>query len=551
MRSLPEPVAQGLLLCSSGRFHLEALARCPELSGRDAAHARLARDLLLAAWEADPLDPDLAREVLATGAATGKTALAAQAVVRACRMPVPPWEAKAFAGLARDRDHQGLARFLDDRLHAEPVHPHWVRQAVVEAQYTDGHQWLGAHLEVLRTRDEAGLSGLWAGLQADAMLCLGRVGAAMDLYAKAIARAGLALHSERLGRALLDQGRRNRGLAVWGQVLAVRPWHTGLVLRMADILEGLDTARTLPKGRVAILLYSYNKDRELDRTLETLAASDLGSALVRVLDNGSTDDTGAVLARWQGRMGDRLAVIRTRVNVGAPAARNWLASLDEVRAGDYAVFLDDDVDLPRDWLTRLGAAMEAWPGAGVWGCRVVDGPSPARIQSADTHLTEPPEDAEYAGGVAYRRRFGLSLFHLQEFDYGQFAYVRPCASVTGCCHALGVPVLARTGGFALGYAPSQYDDVDHDLRLCLDGTWPVYQGHLSVRHMKRTGRIGLVDPAEKGRSLANMFALQMRQNESDVVRMREEERNILWRHLARRMEVLAVSGMAPDRVVPR
>ena len=112
-------------------------------------------------------------------------------------------------------------------------------------------------------------------------------------------------------------------------------------------------------------------------------------------------------------------------------------SLEHARSGDWVVFLDDDVALPKDWLATLGAAAALYPDAGVWGARVRDFSRPSHIQSADVFLEPLP------GGGQQLRRFSLSSCHHQTLDRGQFTYVRPCATVTGVLpsfqdsHALG------------------------------------------------------------------------------------------------------------------
>ena len=52
---------------------------------------------------------------------------------------------------------------------------------------------------------------------------------------------------------------------------------------------------------------------------------------------------------------------------------------------------------------------------------------------------------------------------------GQFAYLRPCDSVTCCCHLLRTADIERTGGFDIRFLPSQYDDPERDLRVFLGG----------------------------------------------------------------------------------
>jgi hypothetical protein len=87
--------------------------------------------------------------------------------------------------------------------------------------------------------------------------------------------------------------------------------------------------------------------------------------------------------------------------------------------------------------------------------------------------------------------FRLCAAHLQGPDWGLFDFLGPCASVTGCCHLFRREALiapqAAGGGFSLALGPSQYDDFERDLRMLSSGANAVYQGHLRVRHRKRSG----------------------------------------------------------------
>ena len=151
-----------------------------------------------------------------------------------------------------------------------------------------------------------------------------------------------------------------------------------------------------------------------------------------MLDNGSEDGTAEMLRGWAERLSGGTASLQVEtlpVNVGAPAARNWLKRLPEVRAADWVAYLDDDALVPHDWLARFGQAVSLDPDAAVWGCRVCD-ETPPRVQSADLHLQAQPQAGD---GV-----FDLNLEFVdtcgQDLDFGQLGYSRPCVSVTGCCH---------------------------------------------------------------------------------------------------------------------
>ncbi|NAZ75182.1 glycosyltransferase [Kineococcus sp. T13] len=112
-----------------------------------------------------------------------------------------------------------------------------------------------------------------------------------------------------------------------------------------------------PAGRIAVVIPAYQAAATLPETLRSLQAQTRGDWVAVVVDDGSTDGTGAVAEQ----LGDpRVRVVR-RPNGGIAAARN--TGLDELPASArYVTFLDaDDVLLPHA-LAALSAALEAHPG---------------------------------------------------------------------------------------------------------------------------------------------------------------------------------------------
>ena len=279
-----------------------------------------------------------------------------------------------------------------------------------------------------------------------------------------------------------------------------------------------------------IFLYCFNKAADLDATLASLAASDLGGARIFVLDNGSTDATPQVIAAWAGRLAGRLVPVPLPVNVGAPAARNWLASLPAVADTDFCAYLDDDVEVPPDWLARLGAAAAALPRAGAWGCRIREHGAPGVLQNADLHLQPPDGRTDFPDFDPRKARepcFRVSNLHLQTLDLGQFDYLRPCASVTGCCHLFRTAALRGSGGFSIRLSPTQYDDLEHDLRLAAAGKFAAYQGHLCVAHKKQTGKVSQSKPAPFGNAIGNQYKLQAMHPAAEIRRLAAEETRML------------------------
>jgi len=509
---LPEPLRGRLALASTGWRHLALTgAECLRLArsaAEDHERARLyalSADLLLWAWGENPLSGPLAAEILSATdlplPAVARVGLAA--VAGRWRAPEGKEGGLAyFERLAQRRDTHKLADFLAAQVRKDPASLFWREKALGLALYSGAGE-LAQALETTALSDLADLPGLApaahvlaaqaAFLGGDIEACLAGLTTDLPLLQDAF---GSAFAGARAGLALLKAGEDAAALPLLRNCLAAAPWQAGLAQVAADAASGLRHRLAPPPGPALLLLYTWNKATDLDATLASLLASDLstmggGRAQVLVLNNGSTDETAQVLDAWAERAGGNLSRLDLPVNIGAPAARNWLAATPEARAAESLVYLDDDVTLPPDWLQRLGAALEAHPDAGVVGCTVADHQAPHLLQNVAGHLVIPPDAPSDRPDLDFQsltpNPFRLADAHLQGPDWGLFDFVGQCASVTGCCHLFRRAALDAVGPFSLALGPSQYDDFERDLRMLASGRVAVCQGHLRVRHRKRSG----------------------------------------------------------------
>jgi L-malate glycosyltransferase len=118
---------------------------------------------------------------------------------------------------------------------------------------------------------------------------------------------------------------------------------------------------------LTVMLTTYNRARDLRRTLEGFAGTDRTDCNIEfvVVDNGSSDDTRAVIESFANKINIKyIFEPRNGKNVALNAA------LDSVRLGDVVVFTDDDVDVPRDWLTSIRSVCDRWPEYMIFGGRI-------------------------------------------------------------------------------------------------------------------------------------------------------------------------------------
>lgn len=533
-QDIPHAVAVPLLKGSVGSLHLRSAAEAALQHAAESAPVgarpllELGAHCLLAAWEGDMLDPGAADQLLQLHGIFPFLTPVQVHLARIISQTPPPGDVKDLRDLLMSRDIDPCLRHVEGMRRREPDSLFWVRQGIMLGMVEGRHDWTARWIS---TSDLLPVP-LREGLLGDVNFARGEWLAARGHYLAARRGVPSLVWLERQGEAAWREGRGDEALAQWDVVLARRPWHTNLFLRRDDVLHERYGDGPYPSGKGTVLLYTWNKDSSLDMTLRSLAASNLGDADIVVLDNGSTDGTAEVITAWVGRMGSRVRRVDLPCNVGAPAARNWLLTLPENRVCDWVAFVDDDVELPANWLHLLGRAMAEYPDHPVYGCRVVNHDTPMNLQSVDLHIDEgglvgSPEGGEMGQEPGHRRRFSVSGIHHLTLDFGNFSYMRPCLSVTGCCHLFRREALDRVGHFDLRFSPSQYDDLEHDVRHALYGQWPLYQGHLCVRHMKRSGRGAWTDAVQLMSAWANLFKLQTRYTREQYQDLRREEHALL------------------------
>ena len=251
-----------------------------------------------------------------------------------------------------------------------------------------------------------------------------------------------------------------------------------------------------PAPPVTVVVPTYNALALLLETLDTVFAQTFADFEIVVIDDGSTDDTPAVLAA----IGDpRLRVVR-QANAGIGAARN--RGIDEAR-GTYVALLDHD-DL---WHPQKLADQVAWMRA-----------NPDAIGCCT-----PWERTD---------RAGISNFERAAICDGRGVVVNPVATLASGCDFLITSCLlidrARARGARYETRPDCVEDTPFQLDLFARGPFGVagdsirmtyrihpasysrraaffYNGQRMMRELTRAGRFdGL--PAEQRAALPAMLA---------------------------------------------
>ena len=216
----------------------------------------------------------------------------------------------------------------------------------------------------------------------------------------------------------------------------------------------------MSEPRISVVVPAYERGDVVGRAIDSALAQTVAAIEVVVVDDGSSDDTRAVV---EGYDDDRVRYLAHETNRGVSAARNTGVA---AATGDYVAFLDsDDEWLPRKLERQLGALDErgdGWVGA---YCDVATA-GLSRLGRLAGVLSETlfRSGAPREGG----RELAESLLSMQVF-------MGP-----GSTLLVERDVLERAGGFDEGL--SIYEDWDLVLRVLAEGKLAYVDEPLALTH---------------------------------------------------------------------
>ena len=125
----------------------------------------------------------------------------------------------------------------------------------------------------------------------------------------------------------------------------------------------------MPSRRYVLISPCRDEAEHMRRTLDSVLAQTVPPALWVVVDDGSTDETPAILEDYRSRM-PYLRVVRRanrgKRSVGPGVIEAFYAGVESVSLNDfdYVCKLDLDLDLPPRYFERLMERMEGNPRLG-------------------------------------------------------------------------------------------------------------------------------------------------------------------------------------------
>ena len=229
----------------------------------------------------------------------------------------------------------------------------------------------------------------------------------------------------------------------WGRVTSMARWLA---------------RRRQPAGarpRLSVVMPVYNAESTLAECLTRLCNSSFGDFEIVLVDDGSTDHTRAIAANFPVR------IVRSPGRVGPAAARNVGAGAAD---GDVLFFLDSDVMVRPDTVSRVAAAFERADVEGVIG-----------VQAADMRHRDLP--SQY-------KNLWMRWTYLQKTGDVPLFYTTAAA--------IRREAFLRAGGFDQGYATPNVEDTAFGQKLAQLGIRVRVAPDVEVEHVKRYSLAGLL-----------------------------------------------------------
>lgn len=240
---------------------------------------------------------------------------------------------------------------------------------------------------------------------------------------------------------------------------------TGLRKELTDFLSRPDSRIFLLSSDdplVSVLVVTFNKAEHTLQCLRSLAEERSVPFEVIVVDNASSDETGALLARLEGA-----TILRNEQNLHFIQGTNQAAAASR---GKYLLLLNNDAYLQQGALRALVGATESRPDVGAVGAQLVwpDG----RLQEAGSILCNDASAFGYGRG--------------DDPDRGPYRYRREVDFCSAACLLVRRDLWDRLGGFDSRYEPAYYEDVDLCMGLRSLGYRTLYEPRARVIHNEYT-----------------------------------------------------------------
>lgn len=219
--------------------------------------------------------------------------------------------------------------------------------------------------------------------------------------------------------------------------------------------------------QASVIICAYNGKDYLEPCLRSVLASRGVAFEVIVIDNASHDGSGGLVEK----VFPQCILIRSAENLGFAGGNNL--AIRAARA-PFLVLLNQDTEVPPDWLAQLIAPFERDEKIGVVGCK----------------LRYPDGKIQHAGGVVWPNG-NTDHLGVNEADEGQWNEPGKRDYVTGAAMALRRATLEAVGLIDEGFWPAYFEELDWQMRIKAAG-WHVHYEPTDgvIHHESKTLGVG-------------------------------------------------------------
>ena len=208
----------------------------------------------------------------------------------------------------------------------------------------------------------------------------------------------------------------------------------------------------------SIILILYNRAELTLQCFNSILNNHKGPYEVVIVNNASTDETGALLRRVRGAH-----IVENETNLHYLLACNQAARLAR---GRNLLLLNNDAQLLNDGIAAATETLDSSDDIGAVGGRVIL--PDVTLQEAGSHIWRDGSCAGYGRGGS---PFAPEYMFRRDVDY--------CSAVFLLTRR---DLFLEGGGFDEAFAPAYYEDTDYCVRLWKRGKRVVYDPRVSVLH---------------------------------------------------------------------
>jgi len=212
---------------------------------------------------------------------------------------------------------------------------------------------------------------------------------------------------------------------------------------------------------VSIIIPVYNNWKYTFDCLQSIHenSKDISYEII-IADDGSTDNTKNIEKIFK-----NITVLRNKENLHFLKNCN---NASKYAKGKYLLFLNNDVLVQSNWLSRLINVIEPDNAVGIVGSK----------------LLFPDGTLQEAGGILWKDGSGWNYGRSDDPEKAEYNYIKETDYVSGACLLIRKSLWEQIGGFDEQYSPAYYEDTDICFEVRRLGYKVIYQPLSKIIHFE-------------------------------------------------------------------